>query len=58
MKQQKGFPTKLKKMRFEKSYPNRGKQMNVKGKSQGKRRGRPDRREDDYNAHDDFFDFD
>lgn len=57
MKQQRDSSKKVKKMRLEKSYPNQRKRMNSKGKSQGKRGG-PKRHEDDYNTHDDFFDFD
>ena len=57
MKQQRDSSKKVKKMRLEKSYPNKGKRMNKKTKNQGRHRSDDDSREN-HDAFDDFYDFD
>ncbi|MFT4760728.1 MAG: hypothetical protein ACI9XO_003699 [Paraglaciecola sp.] len=58
MKQQQKFSKRnLKKMPLEKSYPDMGKRITKKTKNQGRQRSDDDSRED-YNAFDNFYDFD
>ena len=57
MKQERDNSKKVKKMRFEKDYPDKRKRLNHKGKNHGRGRNE-DRNDDDGNSYDDFYDFD